>query len=251
MGNFYTFNMDLFDLKGKRILITGASSGIGMATSLYAGKCGAQLILTGRNEEKLKQTLSRIEGNGHKLLIADLNDKKQIEHIPAEIPAIDGLVHCAGATAYMPAKFIKHKDIQKLFSVNYDAVVLLTASLLAAKKINNAASIVFVSSAASRHPYFGGALYASSKSAVETYARVLALEMAPKKIRVNCISPTFVKTDMLEEAEKIISKEVLDNFEKTHPMGFGDTTDVANAIVFFLSDASRWISGANLALGGI
>lgn len=100
------------------------------------------------------------------------------------------------------------------------------------------------------HPYVGGSLYVSSKAALEGYARVLALELAPRKIRVNCLRPAFVKGPMLDDTEKKMSKEVIKQIEEKQPLGLGEPEDVANAVIFYLSDASRWITGTNIILGG-
>lgn len=242
--------MNSFDLSGKTILITGASSGIGKEAANTISNHNANVIITGRNEQRLKESLEILKDAKHISITADLTDPEQRESLAEQTPEINGLVHCAGITTHMPAKFLRQQDIDETFTINYNVPVLLTSLLLKKKKILNNSSIVFLSSIATKYPYFGGTLYSSTKSAIEAYSRVLALELASKKIRSNCLSPSFVKTPMVDGAEKTISKEVLDKFEKMMPLGFGEPEDVANAIVFFLSDASKWITGANLLMGG-
>lgn len=242
--------MKPFTLENKTILITGASSGIGAQTAITCSQMGASVLITGRSEERLSETFSKLEGRNHHQFIADLTDEESINRLVDQLEAVDGVVHSAGLTTHMPAKFLRQKNLDQLFQINYNAPVLLTARLLKKKKVNNGGSLVFMSSIATKYPYFGGAVYSSTKAGIEAYAKTLAVELAPKKIRSNCLMPSFVKGPMVEEAGKTISQEVLDKFEKMMPLGFGEPEDVANTVVFFLSDASKWITGARLTLGG-
>ena len=242
--------MNAFDLSGKTILITGASSGIGKQAAISISNYGGRLIITGRNEDRLKETFDSLKPGEHLALTADLSIAEERDSIIEQTPEINGVVHCAGITGHLPAKFIRQQDLNEMFNINFNVPVLFTSQLLKNKKILQNSSIVFLSSITTKYPYYGGALYGSTKSAIESYSKVLALELASKKIRSNCLAPSFVQTPMVEDAEKTISKEVLDKFEKMMPLGFGEPEDVANAIVFFLSDASKWITGTNLILGG-
>ncbi|HKK10322.1 MAG TPA: SDR family oxidoreductase [Bacteroidales bacterium] len=242
--------MERFFLTGKIILITGGSSGIGAAAALASAEAGAVVYLNARNAERAEKVLKTLPGEGHQLLLGDLTDEDQRNHIVDELPKLHGVVHSAGLTAHMPARFIRKKNLDQLFHVNYEAVVLLTARILAKKKIEKGGSFVFLSSIATKYPYFGGAIYSGTKAAIEAYSKTLATELAPKRIRSNCLKPSFVKGPMVEEAGKTISDDVLKNFEKMMPLGFGEPEDVANAVVFFLSDASKWITGTELILGG-
>ena len=242
--------MKAFNLEGKTILITGASSGIGQQTAITLSEYGASVAITGRNEERLNKTLEALTGGGHQIIVADLTDEAELDKIVTECGEIHGVVHSAGITGHLPVHFIKEKHLSEMFRINYEVPVLLTGKLLKKKKIAKNGSILFLSSIATKYPYYGGALYGSSKSGLEGYSKVLALEVAPKGIRSNCLSPSFVKGPMVDEAEKTISKDVLEKFEKVMPLGFGEPTDVANTIVFYMSDASKWITGTNLILGG-
>jgi len=239
-----------FSLKGKTILVTGATSGIGKQAAIDLSAEGAALVITGRNEERLKETLQLLNGEGHTHFIADLLDFDSFITIADKLPLLNGIVHSAGITSHLPAKFISANDISEVMRLNYMAPVLLTSALLRKKKVANNASLVFLSSITTKYPYYGGALYGSSKAALEAYSRVLSIELAAKGIRSNCISPSFVKTPMVDDAGKTISNEVLEKFEKMMPLGFGEPSDVSNAILYLLSDASKWVTGSNMVLGG-
>jgi NAD(P)-dependent dehydrogenase (short-subunit alcohol dehydrogenase family) len=242
---------NIFDLKNKRFLVTGASSGIGRDVSKLITDCNGVVVITGRDEERLNETFSMLQGDQHQKILCDLTNEKQFAEMIAFMPAIDGIVHSAGITEYMPAKFINAAHMEKVFSINFKAPVFLTQKLLALKKINKGSSIVFLSSVATKHAYFGGSMYSGSKKALEGFALTLALELAGQKTRVNCVSPAMVKTEMLDKAAGVVSEESIEQFRKLHPLGFGEARDVSSTIVFLLSEASKWITGQNIILGGL
>ncbi|HNW70976.1 MAG TPA: SDR family oxidoreductase [Bacteroidales bacterium] len=240
----------LFDLSGKTFLVTGASSGIGRQCAATISECGGTLIISGRNAERLNETFLMLKGDGHKQVIADLSTDEAIENLADGLPPLNGLVHCAGITAPIPVKFIRSRHIDDMMRVNYYAPVLLTTRILSKKKLLDHSSIVFFSTIATKFPYYGGSLYISSKSALSGFSMVLALELAPKGIRSNCLLPGFVRTPMYEATEEHASPEAMKKFEMLHPLGIGDPEDVAGPVCFLLSDASRWITGINIPLGG-
>lgn len=243
--------MNAFDLKGKTILVTGASSGLGKQTAITASEYGATVIVTGRNESRLQETFNSLHGTGHLQIPADLTVQEDIDRLVAALPMLDGVVHSTGISELSPARFITEEHISKTFRISFEASVLLTAGILGKKKLaKENSSIVFISSISTRYPFVGGAMYISAKAALEAYARVLALELASRGTRVNCVAPAFVRTPMLDETAQNFSQEAVDKIEKQQLMGLGDPIDVANTIIFYLSDASRWISGTNLILGG-
>lgn len=241
---------DIFSLEGKTILITGAASGIGKQAAIDLSLAGATLVITGRNEDRIKETFRSLTGEGHTYFTADLLDFDSFGKITENLPMLNGLVHSAGVTGHLPAKFISSEALLQMMQINYMAPVLLNSALLRKKKIAAHASIVFLSSITTKYPYYGGSLYGSSKAAIEAYSRVLSIELAPKGIRSNCISPSFVRTPMVEDAGKTISNEVLEKFEKMMPLGFGEPGDVSKAILYLMSDASKWTTGSNMVLGG-
>lgn len=247
--------MEFCNLQGKKILVTGASSGIGQMAAITISKQGGELIITGRNEKRLTQTLERLTGSNHRMFAADLTDEDSIKELVSELPVIDGLVHCAGIVGPTPAKFIRQENISRMLRINFESPVLLTSNILLKSKLANNSSIVFMSTVATNMPYFGGALYNSSKSAIESYSKTLALELVKKGIRSNCLSPGLVDTPLIgkpvSEGQMELADESLGRYMKKYPMGIGKPDDVANAIVFFLADESRWISGTNLVMGGV
>ena len=242
--------MTPFHLTNKTILITGASSGIGQEAAVSISKMGGSLVLTGRDKKRLAHTLSLLEGKGHQIIAADLLIETERKQLIDQLPNLDGIVHSAGIVTPFPIKFIDQEKINQTLNINYEIPVLLMAGIIRNKKINACGSVVFLSSISAQHPHLGGALYAGSKAALEAFSKVVALELFPQKIRSNCISPGMVKTPLYDNAEKEISKESMDKHVSLYPLGIGQTKDIANTIIFLLSDASRWITGINIILDG-
>lgn len=243
--------MKPFSLENKLILITGASSGIGAETATTISKMGARLILSGRNEDRLKGVLSTLSGTGHRVCIADLAQEEEITKLVKTIAEpLDGVVHSAGIVRPFPVKLVGKRQIDELFAINYHAPVLLTSQLFRGKKINDGASLVFMSSISSHFPHKGGALYSGSKSAINSFSKTIALEYGNKKIRSNAISAAMVKTPLFDEAESAISAEVMEKHGEHYPLGFGTPEDIAHAVLFLLSDASKWITGTELVMDG-
>jgi NAD(P)-dependent dehydrogenase (short-subunit alcohol dehydrogenase family) len=240
----------IISLSGKTILVTGASSGIGKEAAVLSSKLEAKVVITGRSEERLNETYTQLEGGAHYKFTADLSKEENISRFCDGLPMLDGIVHSAGIVKPFPVKYIQKKHINEVLDINYTAPVLLTSYLLKAKKINQGASLVFISSVSSTHPYLGGALYVSSKAAIEAYCKTVALELAPVKIRANIISPGLVKTAILANTEAASGKEEIERHEKFYPLGFGEPVDVANMITFLLSDAAKWITGTNIIMDG-
>ncbi len=241
-------------LSGKNILITGASSGIGRQTAIACADAGAQLFLTGRDEKRLEETVLQCSGmNGLKprSFAADLTSEAAMDALIKELPELHGVVHGAGIVGPLPVKFITQADIDRMFAINFHVPVNLTGKLIRKRKLASDTSIVFLSTIATRNPYFGGAMYSSSKAALEAYSKTLSLEMYPKGVRSNCIMAGLVDTPMIvSPSEPAMQEEALKRYMARYPMGIGKPQDVASAILFFLSDASRWISGTSLIMGG-
>ena len=235
-------------LTGKHILVTGASSGMGKVFARMIAADGAVVSLLARNEERLTQTLNSLNGEGHKVFVCDLTDDEQIKKVATELNPIDGAVFCAGINDYVPLKFVSQSKIEPIFKTNFYSQVILTQSLVKKKQINRGASLVFISSLSSKLGVPGTLLYASSKAALDSAVRVMAAEMAPQDIRVNSICPGIVKTEMLSGTN--ISEEQFVEQEKEYPLGLGTPEDVGYAVLFHLSDGSRWLTGQNMIIDG-
>jgi NAD(P)-dependent dehydrogenase (short-subunit alcohol dehydrogenase family) len=239
-----------FTLGGKTILVTGASSGIGKAIAIESSKMGANVIITGRNEERLKKTYYLLKGNGHGLIVADLSVKEDIERLHKELPVIDGLVNCAGLTKVAPFSFATRDSFEEVMNVNFFAPTELTRLMVKTKKIRKGASIVFISSVSGVYcSAVASAIYSSSKGAVNGLVKGVALDLAPKGIRVNSVNPGMIDTDIFTGSA--ITDEQLRTDMLRYPLGrYGKPEEVAYAVIYLLSDAATWITGSNLLIDG-
>lgn len=211
--------MDIFNpftLKGKTILVTGASSGIGRGIAIACSKMGASVIINGRNEQRLAETLREMRGEENFSLIADLSQIDAVAIMVRQLPKLDGVVHCAGIGQRILCKQLQESDLDNMMDVNFKAPVMFQTELLRQKKINKGASIVFIASIAYDSPTIGNAMYCASKGAVISYANCLALELAPRLIRVNCILPAMIWTDLIYKGG--ITEEELKEDEKKYPL---------------------------------
>lgn len=237
-----------FSLIGKVILVTGASSGIGRQTCVEASRMGAQVVLTGRRREELDKTLSLMEGENHLALIADLTKDEDIEALVSQLPVLDGFVCNAGITKRLPIKFIKREDLYSVFGTNVFAGMLLTKAIVKAKKIRSGGSIVFTSSKAAYQNTPGNSIYATSKAAIDSFARGCALELAPK-IRANAILPGMVETPLIHNG--VLSDENIEKDKERYLLKrYGTAEEIAWAIIYLLSDASAWITGSSFVIDG-
>jgi len=239
-----------FHLNNKTILVTGASSGIGRQVAISCSEMGAKVIITGRDEKRLAETFSKLKGEGHTQTLCELTDESQRNQFLDNIPSVDGFVHSAGVVLPVPVKFIAEKHLRNVMGVNFESVVYAVARLLKNKKLNEKASLVFFSSISVSYPYAGGALYTASKGAIEAYSKNLAIEILPKKMRSNVIVPAMVKTPLYEETKNQSMYRSPEEYESKYPLGLGTPEDVANAAIYLLSDASKWVTGINLTLDG-
>jgi NAD(P)-dependent dehydrogenase (short-subunit alcohol dehydrogenase family) len=238
-----------FNLNNKKILVTGASSGIGRGVAIDSSKMGASVIATARNENRLKDTFSLMDGNNNSILIVELTDDNAINMMVESIPVIDGIVLCAGIIKTMPVKHITSQAIEEIFNVNIISSIQILSRLLKKKKLANGASVVIISSVSTFNVKVGNSLYSATKGAVNSFAKAMALEVSKQKIRVNCIQPGFVPSAILDKSG-IEHDEFLKWYSDRHPLGFGTPTDIANACIYLLSDAARWITGSIFTIDG-
>ena len=237
-----------FSLEGKTVLVTGASSGIGKEIAISCAKMGAKVVLNGRNETRLKETASQM-GEGHIILAKDLTAFDTIPEMVRELPQLNGIVHCAGINELIPAKQVMEADVDRIMAINFKAPVLLQAEILRQKKLLRKASVVFIASIGSEAPIIGNSVYSASKGAIVSYSKSLMLELAPRQIRVNCISPGMIWTNLIEGDS--VTMEQLKEDEKKYPLQrYGQPSDVAGLAVYLLSDASEWMTGSNVRISG-
>ena len=238
-----------FTLEGKTILVTGASSGIGRGIAIACSKMGATIVINGRNEQRLAETKKDLEGDNHMSLVADLSDSQSLLSMVAQLPKLDGIVHCAGIGQRVLCKQLQEEDVDDMMGVNFKAPVMLQTEILKQKKISKGASVVFIASIASSSPTVGNAIYSASKGAVISYANCLALELAPRQIRVNCILPAMIWTDLIFKGG--LTEEELREDDKKYPLKrYGKPEDVANLAIYLLSDAAEWMTGSSIKITG-
>lgn len=242
-----------FSLEGKTVLVTGASSGIGRTTAIECSKMGASVIITARNEERLKATLDSLSkefGQTHQMVLADLSSEEGVNALVDELPHLDGVSLNAGIVKTLPVKFINKDDLTEVLNVNMMGPILLAQRLLKKKKITRGSSVVFTSSIGGvMISTVGNTMYGVSKGGLNAFMKGMALEMASIGIRSNSVNPGFVATNILSAGT--ISEEDLKKNVSAYPLGrFGKPEDIAYAIIYLLSDASSWVTGHTLVIDG-
>jgi NAD(P)-dependent dehydrogenase (short-subunit alcohol dehydrogenase family) len=239
-----------FTLVGKTILVTGASSGIGRAAAIECSKLGAKVVITARNEQRLKETYDSLVGDGHSMLIADLSEDNQIDILVDGCPSLDGLVNNAGITETLMTPFIKREKLMKVLETNTIAPILLTQRLLKKKRISRGGSIVFTGSISGTCVCVGGnVLYSASKGAIHGFVKNAALDLSIKGIRVNEVCPGMINTHIMDSSS--IDEEQLKIEAQKYPMKrFGKPEEVAYGIIYLLSDASSFMTGSSIVIDG-
>ena len=240
-----------YSLDGKTILLTGASSGIGKATAIECSKLGATVIITGRNEQRLQETLDGMPNKGkHNSIVADITTEDGLEHIINSVNQLDGVVLCAGKGLTLPLQFATREKFNEIFEVNFFAPVELLRILYKKKKLNKGASVVFVSSiGGTRTALPGNGVYGASKSAFNTIMKFSAREFSQKKIRVNSVCPGMVDTPFIHRGT-LTDDDFKQDMEKYPLKRYGNPKDIALGIVYLLSDASSWMTGQSLVIDG-
>lgn len=244
-----------FSLTDKHILITGASSGIGKSCAIHCAQQGARVTLLGRNEERLKATLTELKSSSARFFSVDLTDYEATAEVVKEAVQaqgrISGLVHCAGVSTTLPLRSLKTEKVEHLLQINVTAAIELTR--LCTKKAHFSAeggSIIYLSSVMGVVGEAGKTAYSLTKGALLAGAKSLALELARRKIRVNCIAPGVVETPMSTSAVYSQTETAQQRIKAMHPLGLGQPEDIALACIYLLSDAARWVTGTNLIVDG-
>lgn len=236
-----------FSLQGKKILITGASSGIGRSIALECSKMGAELIIIGRDAVRLKETFDKLESSGNEFKCADLTSSEDIDELVKLLPHLDGVVHCAGIIKRVPLKLISENTYDQMLKVNLMAPVILTRKIYKAGLLKPYSSIVLISSVGADSASLGNIMYMTTKGGLNSFMKGSALELASEGIRVNSVAPGMIKTNLT----KGIPDDELQKDVKRYPLGrYGTPEEVAYAVIYLLSDASKWMTGSILKIDG-
>ena len=246
---------DQFQLANKNIFITGASSGIGQACAIRISEMGANIILLARDGKKLQDTISQMKGSNHLCFSADLTKYERVEEIIDEsvskLGKIDGFINAAGIEQSIPLRNMSASDLRDLYEINVIAAFELARIVSKKKNVNpDAASFIFIASIMGVLGESGKTGYCSSKGGLISGARAIALELAGRNIRVNCLSPAIVETKMTLEMFSKLNDEQISRIRSMHPLGFGKPEDIANLCLFLLSPLSRWMTGSNIIIDG-
>lgn len=239
-----------FTLEGKTVLVTGAASGIGRATAIQCSEMGAKVLLVDLNENGLRETQKMIAREDSEYRALDLTDLEKLTDMVSTLPKLDGVASNAGIVLSLLAKFSEPKDMERIFKINTFSHINLVQQLINQKKLNKGASIVFTSSMSGVYcGLAGGSLYGATKSAILGYTKALAIELAPRGIRVNTIHPGMIETPLTSGTA--LSKELLEEDAKNYPLGrYGKPEEIACSIVYLLSDATVWMTGSQLLIDG-
>lgn len=245
-----------FSLEGKVVVISGAASGIGRQCAVSCSKMAAKLVLLDLNGEGLTETLTMLERpEEHYSAVLNLTDYEHVPEIIKEavgkVGRITGLLNCAGISTTLPLNVTKPEMLDKFFHVNvYTAYFLTQAVCKVGNFSKEGGSIVFFSSAAGQYGETCKSIYGMTKGALYAGAKSLACELARKNIRVNSISPGVIVTPINMNLPHIADPEQRKQTEALHLLGLGNPEDIANACIYLLSDASRWVTGSNLVVDG-
>jgi NAD(P)-dependent dehydrogenase (short-subunit alcohol dehydrogenase family) len=242
------------DFSNKRVLITGASTGIGRACALLLSQLGAKLVLNGRNETALQETLSLLSGSGHITAPFDMFNTDElcdwVKSLTKNHGYLDCFVHCAGVQITKPIRLFNQAFFDETMHVNLASAMAIAQGFRMKRNRSKQGSIVFVSSIAGLIGQTGNTVYGASKAGLMSLTRGLAMEFLRDNIRVNCVAPALVATDMATRTQQSMTDAQYQHMLNQHPMGVGEPSDVANAVAFLLSDAAKWINSVTLPVEG-
>jgi NAD(P)-dependent dehydrogenase (short-subunit alcohol dehydrogenase family) len=241
-------------LAGKRVLVTGASSGIGRQASLTLAACGAKVCVSGRDVARLHGTLAALPGDSHSLLVLDLNGDDSIaDAILADaksLGAFHGAFHAAGVSMVRPIKMCKTKQFDEVFASSVRSALAIARAMSLRGVMEDGGSLVLMSSVAGLRGQTGMSLYSAAKAAIDGMTRSLAVEMAPRGIRVNAICAGAVETPMHSSLLTTLNEESIEAYRSKHLLGFGQAEDVANAVAFLMGHGGRWMTGTSMVVDG-
>ena len=242
-------------LEGKTILVTGASSGIGRAVAAFFSAQGARIVIAGRSIERLNETLSMLDSDKHSAISADISNVEQLKNMMDDVfdrvGMLDGVIHCAGIQKTLPLQALKEDDFDNVFSINVKSAQFIAKFLRRKGKYNkDDTSLVFITSVAATCGEPGISTYSASKAALIGLSKSLAAELSRNNIRVNCIAPGHVETEMALEFSKQLTDEQKRVIQNKHPLGLGKPEDIAHAAAFLASNLSSWITGTTIFVDG-
>ncbi|MDR7334700.1 SDR family oxidoreductase [Roseateles asaccharophilus] len=241
-------------LAGKRVLVTGASSGIGRQAAITLAACGARVCLSGRDAGRLQATLDLLPGAGHTLLPLDLNGDDGIaDAIQADAKASGSFFaafHAAGVSMVRQVKLCKSKQFDDVFASSVQSAMAISRAMSLRGVMDDGGALVLMSSVAGLRGQAGMSLYSAAKAAIDGLARSLAVEFAPRGIRVNSVSAGAVETPMHDSLLTTLNGESVEAYRSKHLLGFGSVNDVANAVAFLVGEGGRWITGTSLVVDG-
>ncbi len=246
----------MIKFNGENILVTGASDGLGKAICLLLNSLGANVIGIARNESKLEQLKEEMAyKEKFSYVIRDLSiDIDELPNLVSKIAKeygkLTGLVYAAGKLELLPIKALDSNSIDSLYNVNFKSLLMTTKGFADKRNSLENSSIVYISSISSILGIKGMISYSTSKGAINSLVKTLAVEVSNRKIRVNSILPGHVETNMTLQNKDANSKEYLNELETMYPLGLGEPEDIANIVTFLLSDKSRWITGQNIVVDG-
>ena len=243
-----------FSLESKTILVTGASSGIGKATAIECAKLGANVVITGRSEIRLKETLSGLamEGNqSHQIIVADLTTEEGLVSLIDGLSSIDGVSDNAGITnGNKPIKFLRDDELLGVLNANTLSHVRLAKMLFKKKLLNKNASYVFMASIGGNTSHVTGqATYGMSKSAINSFMQYCAIEFASRGIRCNSVCPGMIKTPLIQ-VDTLTEEDMMKDAEMYLMKRYGEPEEVAHVNAFLLSDASSYMTGTSIIVDG-
>lgn len=241
-------------LLGKRVLVTGATSGIGREAAITLSRCGATVVFSGRNPERLAQTQAMLQGTGHHASEASLAQVEQVAEwakgLAQHTGPFDGIFHAAGVGALRPARMLKQSHVDEVFGSSLMASLGLAKAASQKGVLNDGASVLLMSSVAGLRGQAGMTAYSAAKAGVDGLVRSLACELAPRQIRVNALAAGAVASEMHQTITAQLEEASLKAYEGHHLLGFGQTQDIAQAVVFMMSSGARWITGTTFVVDG-
>jgi len=243
--------MTPFSLTGKHVLVTGASSGIGRACAICASQLGASVVMTGRRQSALEETFEQCAGEGHLIVAGDITSADFVKELVEKSGKLDGLVHAAGVAPMCPVGMLASDSVEPAMRTNYYSFLELMKYCSKNKYRNGKLSVVAISSVSAEVGWGGGSVYCGSKGALSASVRALAVELAPKGIRINAVCPSNIRTPLYEQGASDMNDEAsLGELLKKQPLGLGEPEQVAWPACFLLSEAASFITGVNLPVDG-